>query len=98
MFARAAMRAVSARYLDRPMSASDTATWWVEYVIRYGGEGLRSPAMDLAWWQIELLDVYAFLCLIALCLIFLTMILVRRLVKVFAVTSGVKVTLEKKTK
>lgn len=47
------------------MSSMDTAIYWVEYVIRHGSDALRSPAMDLTWWQIELLDVYAALLLIA---------------------------------
>lgn len=41
------------------MSAMDTAIYWIEYVIRNGNEPLRSPMMDMTWWQISLLDVYA---------------------------------------
>jgi glucuronosyltransferase len=41
------------------MSAMDTSVYWVEYVGKYGNV-LRSPALDLYWWQRNLLDVYAF--------------------------------------
>ena len=45
------------------MNASQTAVFWVEYVLRYGANPLRAPApaMDLYSWQVDLLDVYGFL-------------------------------------
>lgn len=51
---------VSAKFLDRPLSASDTAIYWIEYIVRNGGDALRSPAMDLTWYQVRLFDVYLF--------------------------------------
>ncbi|XP_043268668.1 UDP-glucosyltransferase 2-like [Venturia canescens] len=59
-----AVTKLSQKFLDRPMSSMDTAIYWVEYVVRHGSGVLRSPAMDLAWWQIELLDVYVTLVFI----------------------------------
>lgn len=59
----------SARFRDRPMSAMATATFWVEYTIRNGPAAVKSPAVDLTWWQIELLDVYGFLLASAISLI-----------------------------
>lgn len=59
------MRRISQIFRDRPLSALDTAIFWVEYVVRNGKNSLRSPALDLTWWQINLLDVYA---VILLCL------------------------------
>ncbi|XP_066150307.1 UDP-glucosyltransferase 2-like [Euwallacea fornicatus] len=51
-------KAVSRKYKDRPMSALDTAVYWVEYVIRYkGAPNLQSSAKSLAWYQYYLLDV-----------------------------------------
>ncbi|KAK0092120.1 hypothetical protein PV326_002160 [Microctonus aethiopoides] len=50
-------------FLDRPMSAMDTAIYWIEYAIRNGPGTLKSPAVDLTWWQVALLDVYTFLAL-----------------------------------
>lgn len=63
---RDTVRKVSERFLDRPLTAADTAVYWVEYIIRHGANALRSPAMDLTWWQVELLDVGAFLLIVAL--------------------------------
>ncbi|XP_051159343.1 UDP-glucosyltransferase 2-like [Leptopilina boulardi] len=57
---REATRRESHLFRDRPMSATDTAVFWIEYVIRNGANSLRSPAMDMPWWKAELVDVYVF--------------------------------------
>lgn len=44
----------------KPMKAMDTALFWIEYVAQYGNV-LRSPALELTWWQLNLIDVYGFL-------------------------------------
>ncbi|XP_025987486.1 UDP-glucosyltransferase 2 [Solenopsis invicta] len=54
------IRKLSNKFLDRPLSAMDTSVYWIEYIGKYGNV-LRSPALDLYWWQRELLDVYAFI-------------------------------------
>lgn len=53
------------------MSSADTAIYWIEYIIKYGSTVLRSPAMDLTWWQLELLDVCGFLLIVALVVLYL---------------------------
>ncbi|XP_017795600.1 PREDICTED: UDP-glucuronosyltransferase 2B30-like [Habropoda laboriosa] len=68
---RDTMRKISKRFLDRPLSPADTAVYWVEYIIRHGANALRSPAMDLTWWQVELLDVCAFLLIVVLGVLYL---------------------------
>lgn len=52
---------------DRPMSPIDTAIFWTEYAAR-NGPVLRSPLLDLTWWQLAQLDVYGFVigCLSAI--------------------------------
>ncbi|KAJ8731401.1 hypothetical protein PYW07_004565 [Mythimna separata] len=53
---------LSARFKDRPMSALDTAMFWIEYVIRNNGaEYMKNPAMKLNWFAYTMLDVYAFI-------------------------------------
>ncbi|XP_050466895.1 UDP-glucosyltransferase 2-like [Cataglyphis hispanica] len=54
-------RNLSKKFLDRPVKPLDTAIFWIEYVIKYGNDVLRSPALDLTWWQLYLVDVFAFL-------------------------------------
>lgn len=67
---RKAIKELSKKFLDRPMSSADTAIYWIEYIIKYGSTVLRSPAMDLTWWQIELLDVCGFLLIAALVVLY----------------------------
>lgn len=55
------MEKFSKLYWDRPQSPQEAVNYWTEYVIRHGKNVLRSPAVDLEWWQFDLLDVYCFL-------------------------------------
>ncbi|CAG9767021.1 unnamed protein product [Ceutorhynchus assimilis] len=58
---------VSKLFKDRPMSAKDTAIYWIEYVLRHrGAPKLQSYAKQLAWYQYYLLDLIA----IVVCIIF----------------------------
>ncbi|XP_051153798.1 UDP-glucosyltransferase 2-like [Leptopilina boulardi] len=66
-------------FRDRPMSAMKTAIFWVEYIIRNGAKSLKSPAEDLYWWQVELLDVYAFLILLFLIILYLFIFLMKKI-------------------
>ena len=60
------MKKMSAISKDEPQSSLDRAVWWTEYVIRHNGaKHLRSAAVDLAWYQYLLLDVAAFLFILA---------------------------------
>ncbi|XP_078047528.1 UDP-glucosyltransferase 2 isoform X2 [Augochlora pura] len=68
---RETAKKVSAKFLDRPLSPADTAVFWTEYVIRHGSNALKTPAMNLAWWQQQLLDVYLFLLGVAILAIYL---------------------------
>ena len=82
---RESAREMSKLFRDRPMSIMDTAAYWIEYVIRNGPDSLKSPAVDMPWWKLNMVDVFAFLtsCL-ALGVYFLTALLkfaLRRLYK-----------------
>lgn len=82
------VKRMSSIFHDRPMSALDTAVYWVEYVIRNkGAQYLRSAAVDLTWYQYYLLDVIAFLIIILLFLIcicyFITMRIMRLMFNLF---------------
>lgn len=69
------------KFLDRPLSPIDTANYWIEYIVKYGWDALRSPAMDLNWWEIDFLDVYAFLSLVSLVIVYVTIRLTLTLLK-----------------
>lgn len=76
------MKRVSRLFKDRPMSAVDTAIYWVEYVAR-NGNVLQSPAVHLSWWQLRLLDVYGFIIVCLVVVIYIALFLLRKLKKVW---------------
>lgn len=52
----------STLYRDRPMTPRQLVRYWVDYVIRYNGaKHMQSPAVHMTWWQLQSLDVIAFL-------------------------------------
>ncbi|XP_075896483.1 UDP-glucuronosyltransferase-like [Nelusetta ayraudi] len=60
--------------LDRPVSALELATFWMEFVMRHkGADHLRVAAHDLNWFQYHSLDVIAFLLAIVLVVVGLTL-------------------------
>lgn len=53
---------LSERFRDRPMSALDSAMFWIEYAIRHkGAKHMKSPAIELSWIAYSMLDVFAFI-------------------------------------
>ncbi|XP_030745756.1 UDP-glucuronosyltransferase 2B13-like [Sitophilus oryzae] len=60
-------KALSSRFKDRPLPAMDTAVYWIEHVARHkGADHMRSPAINLPFYQYFLIDVIAFLALVSL--------------------------------
>lgn len=71
-------RQISRWFHDKPMTASETAVYWTDYVIRHrGAQQLQSPAVDLNLVQYHLLDVYGVL----LGVLLLTVAVVCKMVK-----------------
>lgn len=67
---------------DRPISTLDKAVYWVEYVIRHkGAHHLRSPAVDLPWYQYYLLDVIAFIVSILFVFAFMFYFITKRILR-----------------
>ncbi|XP_067303002.1 UDP glucuronosyltransferase 5 family, polypeptide G1 [Pseudorasbora parva] len=59
---RNGIRKLSELHHDRPMSPLDSATFWIEFVMRHKGAAhLRSEANNLPWYSYHNLDVLAFL-------------------------------------
>ncbi|XP_017073251.2 LOW QUALITY PROTEIN: UDP-glycosyltransferase UGT5 [Drosophila eugracilis] len=71
---------VSNIFRDREQEPRKTAVYWIEYVIRHrGAPHLRSAGLDLNWFQFYLLDVIAFVAVIALTGIMVLLLAVRLL-------------------
>ncbi|XP_049856482.1 UDP-glucosyltransferase 2-like [Schistocerca gregaria] len=60
------MRTLSSIFREHKAESLERAVWWLEYVIRHkGAPHMRSAALDLHWWQRLMLDVIAFVLLVA---------------------------------
>ncbi|XP_065159496.1 UDP-glycosyltransferase UGT5-like isoform X4 [Atheta coriaria] len=63
---------LSARFRDRPMSPMDTAIYWIEYVARHkGAHHMRTAAVGMPLYQYLLLDVFGFLAVCTLSILFI---------------------------
>lgn len=71
------MQKLSELFKDRPMTALDTAVYWVEYVARHGYI-LQSSAVHLNVFQQNLLDVYGFMLLCVVTVLYLVILLIRK--------------------
>jgi len=58
----------------------NTSVFWVEYIAKYGNV-LRSPALNLYWWQQCLLDVYAFIFVVIITVLYIALFILRKLKK-----------------
>ncbi|CAB3371478.1 Hypothetical predicted protein [Cloeon dipterum] len=68
------------RVHDQPQTPLERAVFWTEYVLRHNGAPhLRSAAVDLEWYQLHLLDVYAFLIAFASIPLILTCCIIKKL-------------------
>ncbi|XP_032453936.1 uncharacterized protein LOC100123458 [Nasonia vitripennis] len=82
---------LSRKFRDRPMSPMDTSIFWVEYIARHGKDVLRSPLVDMPWWQAALLDVYGFMLFSALLVIYIATKFVRIIFGLFRPFARVKI-------
>lgn len=55
-----AISKLSAVFRDQPMTSSAKAAFWIEHVIKHGGQHLRSIGMQLSAYQIYMFDLLAF--------------------------------------
>lgn len=52
---------LSVMFRDRPDTPRERAAFWIEHVLKYGADHLRSPVHDLNFIQLNMIDVHAFL-------------------------------------
>lgn len=87
---------LSQRFLDTPLKPIDAADYWIDYIVKYGNNALRSPAMDLKWWEVALLDIYVFLLLATVIIVYITIHAIRILLSVISSSQKVNVSRTKK--
>ncbi|XP_019894248.2 UDP-glucosyltransferase 2-like [Musca domestica] len=57
-----AVKKLSKRFRDQPLTPMETAIFWVEYVLRHDGAShIRNAGQDLSFWQYHNIDVYVIL-------------------------------------
>ena len=56
---------------NRPMPPGKRAAWWIDHVIKYGGDHLHSEAIRIPLYQFLLFDVFLGLCVVAVMIIFI---------------------------
>ncbi|XP_032669493.1 UDP-glucuronosyltransferase 2C1-like [Odontomachus brunneus] len=71
------------KFKDRPLKPQEVANFWTEYVIRNGQNILRSPTMDMPWWQTNLIDIYGFLTVCIIVTAYFLAIVVKILMNIF---------------
>eukprot|EP00057_Strongylocentrotus_purpuratus_P027265 XP_011681739.1 PREDICTED: UDP-glucuronosyltransferase 2A1-like [Strongylocentrotus purpuratus] len=66
---------LSAMFRDRPMSPAEKAAFWIDHVIKHGGDQYRMPSVDLNFIERNLIDVlfFAIICLVSGLFVFLMM-------------------------
>lgn len=75
-------KSLSERFKDRPMSAMDTAIYWIEYTIRHkGADFMRSPVLDMSVYAYLMMDILLFIALTVSAFMLLLYTLVRALTK-----------------
>lgn len=83
---------MSIRFQDRPMTALDTAVFWVEYVIRNNGANfIKNPANTLSWYAYYMLDILGLLLSIMLMFAFVVVKLFTYLLRKKSVISTKKI-------
>ncbi|CAH0715617.1 unnamed protein product, partial [Brenthis ino] len=76
---------MSRTFKDRPMSALDTAMFWIEYVIRNkGAEYMKNPARNISWIAYSMIDAYIFIITLFVAVIAVFLMLVRSVLKVLS--------------
>ena len=54
-------------FKDRQNSPLDTAVFWVEHVLKFGGKHLRSHMLDMPWYELYMIDIAGYFLALALC-------------------------------
>ncbi|XP_016838956.1 UDP-glucuronosyltransferase 2C1 [Nasonia vitripennis] len=87
---------LSRLFRDRPQSAMDTAAFWIEFVVRNGKDTMRSPVLNLTWWQVALLDVYAVTFAILFTALYIAIFILKCLLRLVCCTNSKTVSRKKK--
>lgn len=75
---------------DQPQTPVEKAIFWVEHVIRHkGAPHLRASGLDLKWYQKEMIDVFAFIFLVASLFFTIVFVIIKKIVQCFSCKKNV---------
>lgn len=76
---------------DRRNEPIDDADYWIQYVIRHNGAPhLRVAGLELPWYQYLSLDVYLFIFVVILLVLYVSHVFVKMLLSKFCKTKDKK--------
>ena len=92
---RKTVKKLSSEFKDRPLTPTQTALFWIEYVVRHGKDALRSQIVVMPWWQVSLTDIYAFIASIVLLVLYGTIKILKLLSRLILmnINAGAKIKL-----
>ena len=53
-------------YKDQPMTARERIVYWIEHVLKYGGDHMHAHALDMPWYEYLMFDIFGFILLLTL--------------------------------
>lgn len=70
------IRKGSRLFRSQPLHPLARATYWIEHVLEFGGDHLRSHALDMPWYQYAMLDIlFCIICLMIVMFMAITRVL-----------------------
>ena len=69
-------------FRDRTLNPRETAAYWVDHVLKFGGEHLRSIIMDMPWYKYYMVDILLVVMVTILVVFFVLKWCVKLLVRI----------------
>ena len=54
----------SSLLMDTDARPLDTVAWWIEHVLKHGGQHLRSHTLDMPWYEYWMVDIFIFVAFV----------------------------------
>ncbi|BFZ00448.1 hypothetical protein BsWGS_03487 [Bradybaena similaris] len=77
------MKKASRLYRELYKVPKQEAAYWLDHVIKHGGDYMRSPGQQMPWYQLCVLDVIAFLLLVLVSILLVLFFLIKGCYRLF---------------
>ncbi|CAG5129675.1 unnamed protein product [Candidula unifasciata] len=75
------MKRASSLYRELYKDPKQEAAYWLDHVMKYGGDYMRSAGQQMPWYQLYVLDVIAFLLTVLLAALFIIYFIIKQSLK-----------------